>query len=203
MSKETIKTYDAVVVLGKNLGLGFGKDKIRKQKGYLAPHGRINTDAAGLLYKDGRTKKIIFSTGVTVSDLPSEASLMKTHLQKMYPDIPDEDIILEEISKQTKGNAQEVAKVIKELDINPENVGLVTMGFHMDRAQKFFRNQGLNLDSLPSQEIVGEKFPKFIKNYKRKTIYVGEQIMEFGFKIIQSMPILKDIAQSYVEKSRS
>lgn len=203
MSTETDKIYDAVVVLGKNLGVGWSKDKIRKQREHLAPHGRVNTDAGGIFYKEGKTKKIIFSTGTTVPELPSEAKLMKDHLQRIWPQIPNNDVILEEVSKQTKGNASEVAKLLEKEGINPANVGLITMGFHMNRAQKLFREQGLNLDPLPSEDILGEKFTSFIDKYKRKPIYFGEQFAEFGYRIIQSIPGLKDIAETYVEDKRS
>ena len=203
MSESQPQVYDAIVVLGKNLGIGWNAEKIIAQREHLAPHGRVNADAGALLYNEGRTKKIIFSSGITVPGLPSEAQLMKDHVQRIWPSIPDEDIILEEVSKQTKGNAVEVAKVIQREEINPEKVGLVTMGFHMKRAQSRFREEGLDLDPLPSQKIVGEKFPNFIANYMRKGIYLGETIAEFGFRIIQSTPILREIAQAKVEKDRS
>lgn len=203
MTESQPRTYDAVVVLGKNLGVGWNKEKIRRQREHLAPHGRVNTLAGGLLYKKGRARKIILSTGVTVAGLPSEAQLMKGHLRRIWPNIPDEDIILEEVSKQTKGNAVEVAKVLQREGINPANVGLVTMGFHMQRAQDRFREVGLNLDPLSSDEIVQQRFPNFITNYRRKAIYVGEQVAEFGYRIIQSIPFLRRIAEAKVESDRS
>lgn len=204
MSLEARRPYEAIVVLGKNLGFGWSKDKIRKQREHLAPHGRVNTDAGGILFIEGRTERIIFSSGITVSELPSEAQLMKNHIQRIFPEkIPDEAIILEEVSKQTRGNAIEIAKVLEREKIDPNNVGLVTMGFHMPRAQRFFREQGLNLDPIPSEEVLLEHFPNFVKAYKRKGIYLGEQASEALFKVIQSIPVIKDIAEAYVESART
>jgi uncharacterized SAM-binding protein YcdF (DUF218 family) len=202
---EKGKQYDAVVVLGKNLGFRSNKDHIREQREHLAFFGRSNTDAGGILLRDGRTKKIILSTGVTVAGLPSEAQLMKKHLQRIWPHVRDEDIILEEISKQTKGNAIEVKKVLEENNIDPNNVGLVTMGFHMPRAQRFFRQVGLNLDALPTEEILGREFPNILSStdYKRKFQYIGEQVLELGYRVIQSIPIIRDIAEARVESVRS
>jgi uncharacterized SAM-binding protein YcdF (DUF218 family) len=203
MPETEPRVYDAVVVLGKNLGFGWNANKIRSQRDHLAPHGRMNTLAGGILLEEGRAKKVILSSGITVPNLPSEAQLMKNKLHQIWPAVPDENIILEEVSKQTRGNAREVKRVLEEQGIDPQNVGLVTMGFHMDRAQRFFQEEGLHLDPLPSEEIVARKFPRLVSAYKRKAIYIGERIMEAGYRIIQSIPVLKDIAEAKVEKDRS
>jgi hypothetical protein len=77
------------------------------------------------------------------------------------------------------------------------------MGFHMPRAQTRFREQGLNLDPLPSETIVGKRFPDFIKEYKMEGIYIGEQLAEIGYRVIQSIPVLRKIAERHVESARS
>ncbi|HZQ29845.1 MAG TPA: hypothetical protein VFA93_02085 [Patescibacteria group bacterium] len=86
---ELESKLDAIVVLGKNIGVDWTKDTIRKQRFHLSPHARISVDAAGLLYKAGFAERIIFSTGKTAdSDIPSEAALMKLHLQRIFKTIP-------------------------------------------------------------------------------------------------------------------
>lgn len=56
--------FDAAIVLGKNIGIGWHREQIQEAKGHLSDHSRMNVLAAGMMYKSGEAGKIIFSTGL-------------------------------------------------------------------------------------------------------------------------------------------
>lgn len=182
-------SYDAIVVLGKNIGVDWTKNTIRAQRFHLSPHARINVDTAGLLYEAGVTRKIIFSTGKTADpDILSEAELMKKHLKRIFPKIPDEDIILEDISWDTNTNAKAVKEKMKTYGL--ERVALLTVGFHLPRALYLFERAGI----IParvycSEEELAKKFPRFIENYVHSDLYKREVVKEKQvFSTIKKVP---------------
>ena len=70
--------FDALVVLGKNIGIGWTREKIRKTPNSLSDRSILSVYAAGFLYKTGNFNRIIFSGGKTAGeDFPSEAAAMK------------------------------------------------------------------------------------------------------------------------------
>ena len=112
--------------------------------GPISLESALNVIAAGKLYNRGLTERIIFSTGHTAGDdLPSEAEAMRYLLKEIYPEIPDSAIILEERSKDTSGNAEEVNKIIRLNNFKP--VGLVDVGFHLKNAVTLFRRYGVEI----------------------------------------------------------
>lgn len=195
------KKYDALVVLGKNIGVDWGPEEIKNQEFHLSDHARINVLAAGLLYSNGYTNKIIFSSGETVKGY-NEAHLMKDFLMESFDGkIPDEAVILEDKSKDTQGNAAEVKKIVDRL--NFKTIGLVTVGFHLPRAEMLFKKQGLCVDQINSEDIIATKFPKNVEKYKNSDLYIKEVEKENTAKKIQSIPILGTIASIAVNIKRS
>lgn len=103
--------FDALIVLGKNIGVGWNREKIRKTPHFLSDRSELSVFATGFLFDTGNFKQIIFSGGKTAgADYPSEAKAMKDFLLKEFPEIPEEKIILEENSFDTIENAIEVKK---------------------------------------------------------------------------------------------
>ncbi len=94
------------------------------------------------LYKTGKVKKILISgdSGYITDRGLHEARQMKSILVKWG--FPPEDILTEEISKNTHENAQESAKLLKK---HPElkSYILVTSGTHMKRSLACFKKEGL------------------------------------------------------------
>ena len=201
LEQETVG-QEATIILGKNIGIGWHREEIREQKYHLSDHSRINLLAAGIDYTRGRTDKIIFSTGKTAGDdLPSEAQLMKDRLQQIWPSIPDEDIILEENSTQTRENASEVRQV---LSAHPEieSASLLTVYFHMRRARGLFRKAGIQTTAKKSDEVLGQYFPKLMARYRRGNIL--ERIKEtLGTPVQLYVSPLAKRVEGYVRKSRS
>jgi uncharacterized SAM-binding protein YcdF (DUF218 family) len=95
------------------------------------------------LYHSGKVKKIMISgDSGHVSDRGlHEAKQMKTLLLNWK--IPEEDIITEEISKNTYENALYSAQVLKRDHPSFSSFILVTSGIHMKRSLACFEKQGL------------------------------------------------------------
>ena len=95
------------------------------------------------LYRTGKVKKILISgdSGYITDRGLHEARQMKSILVKWG--FPPEDILTEDISKNTHENAQETAKVLKKHK-DLKSYLLVTSGTHMRRSLACFKKEGLN-----------------------------------------------------------
>ena len=183
MERESLGHKDAIVVLGKNVGLGWKAKEIEEQRFHLSPHSRISAIAAGMLYEQGVSGKIIISTGETIKGF-SEAGLMKAQIQRIFPTIPDEAFILDEQSVQTVGNARNVKKIAD--DNGFKNLALVTVGFHMPRSHMLFEEAGLKVEDVKSEDVLAKKAPEFVKRYKSSKVYRGERLREEVAKLVQN-----------------
>jgi len=95
------------------------------------------------LYKTGKIKKIIISgdSGFVNDRGLHEATQFKSVLLKWG--IPEEDLLAEEISKNTHENAVETKKLIdKHSELS--SILLITSGTHMRRSMACFEKQGMN-----------------------------------------------------------
>lgn len=152
--------------------------------GPLSLESALNVIAAEKLFNKGVAEKIIFTTGKTTGRIiPSEAEAMKNLLQEIWPEIPDRSIVLEEKSKDTSGNAEEVSKIIR--SNNFKNIGIVDVGFHLKNARTLFERYGVRIadkNSFVAEEVVAadaiytDLFPN---NYK--TLPLSEKKREKNF----------------------
>ncbi len=190
---------DALIVLGRNFQPGFKRRTLADQRFHLSPGSRINTLAAGLICKAGLADTLIFSTGHTAgSNVPSEARAMKDHLQRIFKDIPDEAIILEETSVDTEGNAKEVKKII---DRHPEfkTFGLLADTSHLERTPLFER-VGIQVIPFDALAILGEERPGLIANYLKSEIYQETEKQDNRVRQIQSLPIVSPLTSWLLHK---
>lgn len=95
------------------------------------------------LYKKGKVKKILISgdSGYITDRGLHEARQMKALLVKWG--FPPEDILTDEISRNTHENAVESAKIIQK-NSELKSYILVTSGTHMKRSLACFEKQGLH-----------------------------------------------------------
>ncbi|MDG1331867.1 MAG: YdcF family protein [Crocinitomicaceae bacterium] len=95
------------------------------------------------LYRTGKVKKILISgdSGYITDRGLHEAKQMKSILVKWG--FPPEDILTEDISKNTHENAMETAKILKDHK-ELKTYLLVTSGTHMRRSLACFKKEGLN-----------------------------------------------------------
>lgn len=145
--------YEVVIALGKN----WRKNKPSKRKFLnsqnpfpLSPESKLTALAAGELYESGKTDKILFSSGPTLQGYkPSEAEAMKNYMLKRYK-VSEDDILLEQRSWDTSTNAEYTERILHV----QQNAGLLSVGFHLKRAERLFGRFGLHTLTIASEEIV-------------------------------------------------
>lgn len=179
-------TSRTIVTLGKNIGVRHTPAEIRTKHDHLSPESKINAFAAGLSWQEGTT--IIFSTGQTAgASIPSEAQLMKGYLKRVFPNIPDSDIILEEKSIDTAGNAEEVSKILKAKGV--EDVTLLSTGFHVGNAKILFERYGVKVRNvIVSEKVMKEhsRHPDRVRTYFNSDIIKKERKKELVRRILLS-----------------
>ncbi len=192
--------YDAVIILGKNVGYLGSKNKIRNSKNYLSPKSELNVIAGALFLKKNQTKILIFSGGKTAGkNYPSEAEAMRNFLLSKYLDIPVSSIILEDKSFDTKQNAKNSKLIIE--NNNFKKISFITTNAHIPRSKKLFKKVGLDIKGYSAEEIVEQNAPEIFEEYK-KEFGISEVYLEKLALILQSIPILNDVGNFLIEKRR-
>ncbi len=193
--------FDALIVLGKNIGVGWTREKIRKTPHFLSDRSELSVFAAGFLFKTGNFNKIIFSGGKTAGvEFPSEAAAMKEFILKKFPEIPENKIILEENSFDTIENAIEVKKIIKNLGLN-QLIGLTTNEF-AGRAKMVFKKEGLNLDFFKVNDELKKLSPQTYQKFKYKTNPLEILWEKWAYLVILT-PLVNNLAHHIIRKMRS
>lgn len=132
------QTYDVAIVLG-----GFSsEDHEQEMVQFFSSTDRL---MAGIkLYKTGKAKKIMISSGSGQIMKPDEreALFIKNYLLEIG--IPEEDLIIESNSKNTYENAVFSSDILNKKYSNG-NYLLITSAFHMPRAKRCFKKVGLNI----------------------------------------------------------
>ena len=156
MSVEIIRSanlvpsdIDALVVLGKQSGMGSSMKKVTKSPDQLSDASRINAIAAGILWKDGRS---IILSGNDRALFPNAAA---KYLQDNFTDIPADSILLEGNSVDTRASAENIPSLLREKAFH--NPALITVGYHVVRAANTFARLGCDFGSvIAADDIVGE-----------------------------------------------
>jgi uncharacterized SAM-binding protein YcdF (DUF218 family) len=132
-----VKEHDVAIVLG---GFSTYNNDLDELAMY---HQADRIFQAITLYRTGKVKKILISgdSGYITDRGLHEARQMKAILMKWG--FPPEDILTEDLSKNTHENAAESAKILKERD-DLNSYILVTSGTHMRRALACFKKEGLD-----------------------------------------------------------
>lgn len=158
--------FDAIIVLGAGVQEKKSHLKSRIEPGF---GGKMRAMAAAEAYRQGLTPVLVFSGGKTAGEeYPSEAQAMQAFLERKYQNqdgkfshIPPEAIILEEKSKDTSTNFENLLKLIKEKGWN--NVAILTNDFHLERTTKLIHNFSLEAEDISAEEKLKERDPRFIK----------------------------------------
>lgn len=157
MPEEPQRNYiKPLVVLGKN----WRQSPLCRKKGkegdinefHLSVESKIAALAAAMLYIKGEINKIIFTGGKTAGkDWPSEAEAMRNYLLNFY-EINLNDILVEDKSMDTAGNAKGVKKILEAM--GAKEAIFTTISYHVERARKQFTELGLEGEWLNSDDIV-------------------------------------------------
>lgn len=132
---------NAIVVLGIGT-VRWGKD--HNLSTHALGYPRL-FEAARLYHACKKTKSVcelILSGGDPTHHGKSEATVMAKALQSLG--IPESDIIMENQSRNTFENAKFTRELIESNEFN--HIILVTSGFHLKRALRFFEYQGLSVE---------------------------------------------------------
>lgn len=137
------RTYDAVIVLG---GVSEPRSPWRDAGLDLDDAAERLTRAFELL-RGGRARNVLLSGGLLdpSPELPSEAEQLARMLERWG--VPAERIAVETRSRNTRENAVESTRVVRERGW--QSVLLITSAKHMPRALGCFRKAGLRPDALP------------------------------------------------------
>lgn len=153
MAKE--QQLDSVYEAGIVLGGGMITYDIEYQRNIF----RQNTDRmlqALHLYKSGRIKKIIISSGagsIIYTDI-IESRLLKNYLLDIG--IPDSAVIIDSVSNNTYENAIFTASIIQQHQLKGKFL-LITSAFHMQRAAGCFRKAGINFTPYATNKMLGKR----------------------------------------------
>jgi uncharacterized SAM-binding protein YcdF (DUF218 family) len=172
------KDFAALVVLGGGLA---GPEDLA-----ISSQSRVRHAARwiSVLAPEKREKlKVILSAGPTLhgSQVP-EAALMKESFAAWRRDFPENNIIVEDKSLNTRDNATGVARVLGE---KGQTVALVTSWLHMPRAIASFRAQGMNVCPVPSPSVdhTSEGFLNF-RNGDRTVRVLNEYAGLLGYRLM-------------------
>jgi uncharacterized SAM-binding protein YcdF (DUF218 family) len=140
---DATKTYDAVVLLG-GLVPGGVTDPARPSYDNGVERLLVTYD----LLRTDRAKHVIIASGSNLEDATfvKESSALRTQLERWG--IAKERILVDDVSLNTRQNAVETARIVKERGFT--RLLLVTSAFHMTRAAGCFRAVDLQFDTLPA-----------------------------------------------------
>lgn len=199
--------FGAVIALGKNWRLDEDKNVIPHDYGAslvdwdgnpftgryvtsdLSVESKMTTLRAAEMYMKGLAGRIAFLTGETagtwkdrfgnVHHFPPEAEEMKKFLRRFYTEeqIPDSAIFCENTSIDTAGNAEEVKRQFLD-PLRIKNVALLTVGFHLQRSMRLFKNYGIAVkQGFASDEVLegadrsSAHFERYLDAYHKSDRY--------------------------------
>ena len=181
---------DLLIVLGKNIGVGSTPEDIRRDPEHLSTESRLGVMAAGVLYDQHYwDMDILFSSGRTAGpDVPSEAGAMRDALLLRHPEIPADQVLVEDKSRDTATNAIEVAKMLKTRPY--ELISLMSVSYHVANAAKLFRRRGIHINRTFSSDVVLAKVDEdaagFVRDWSAFDRIKKERRNEFMRKVMLS-----------------
>ncbi len=140
---ESLPKADVVVVLGgmiRTLSFHSAKPELTDSADRLFDAVQI--------YKAGKAKKILFTggSGSLFANEIREADLAEKIMIGLG--VPKENILLERESRNTRDNAVESDRILKDNQLT--KIILVTSAFHMLRSEALFQKQGLDIITFPT-----------------------------------------------------
>ena len=178
LEKETgIKPYDVLMVLGAGFQGPIKKEEGKapleqKNPGWLInKEFRMRLIAAAQLYLEGRTRLICVTGGPALSEKWKEygplADLAKRFLTKKF-EIPEEDILMENVSDATHGNLAHGLRQLYKQHIPVGSIAILSTNYHLNRAREMAERTGIQADMIPAETQLLERSPhyrKFVANW--------------------------------------
>jgi len=150
VNADSLAIYDAGIVLGTTIHYDAKLDRIQ----FLQTSDRLFQ--AVDLYKKGKIKKIVYSggSGSVLHQDEKEAPWLKRYL--MAIGIPEQDMIFENESKNTRENATLTKPLLEQYIPNGKYL-LITSAYHMRRSVKCFEKAGIHVDPFSADRISGPR----------------------------------------------
>jgi uncharacterized SAM-binding protein YcdF (DUF218 family) len=175
-SPETPTNFDVAIVLGNGT-----RPNLNGEMTNLTFDAKLRVLVGGMLAQQGKVKELILTGGKTAGpDNPSEAEVMKSYLIKKFPELSEFPIILDELSIDTFENAKFTAQ---KLEGHEGSAALITNDYHMSRAAKIFKKQGIEITEVPAEEKVVERsrhYKQLMSQYLKSNDVKKKRIIEFG-----------------------
>jgi len=147
---ELAETYDVAIVLG-----GFSDYDATQE--LVQFHFSTDRLMAGIkLYKTGRAKKIMISSGSGKIMNPDEKEALFIEDYLLSIGIPARDIIIESESRNTRENAVRSTEILTELYSEGKYL-LITSAIHMPRAKRCFIKAGLTVTPFSVDQQAGPR----------------------------------------------
>ncbi len=171
------KDKDFLIVLGA----GLSKDRV-------TPLLAARIDAAIKYYKEQEKKcKIIMSGGQGPDEVISEAQAMKNYA--LEQNIPEEDIIMEDKSTNTRENLLFSSKLINSFDMKKPKAMFFTSNYHVFRAGLLSRELKLDYQGRGANTKLYYSLSAFIREYIGM-LYMNKNKTILGYAVFVSLGIL-------------
>lgn len=154
--------YDVIMVLGagyREPDPDFGKTPSTEGKepnaaSRLNMEFRMRLNAAAQLYMEGRTRFLCLTGGPAMSErwksMPTLAELAKQYLVEKF-NIPERDIVFENLSDATHGNLAHGLRVMYRDNIPVGKFGILSTNYHLNRAREMANRTGIKADFIPAE----------------------------------------------------
>ena len=210
----------AIMVLGKNIGVDWTGERIRRTPGHLSTWSEVGSDSGGIAIEDGDARVVWYTIGNTAGqeplsieearesgDLPgeppkSEAEYQRTRFKRNFPHLADRAFI-QPRSWDTNTDAKEARILIDNGEINEDYLLLATIGFHLARAEMLFRKAGIKANSTPTEDLVSRRDPDRKNELINSPLYQEEQKKERKLKFIMWFPLAADVITAITKRSRT
>lgn len=153
-AKEQGYPFDAIVVPGAG--------SVWTNEGFIPnDYGKLRLEAAALAFERRMAPRIILLDGL--KNPQEDADVNKKYLKNKFKDtfgqeLPQDAIITENRSINTRTNMQELSKIKKEL-INLAKVIIVTNDFHKTRATLFACQYDIAASAISAEELIIDAYP--------------------------------------------
>ncbi len=138
---EALRGIETVVVLSK--GWRRPKPKIapvERPWRYLGLATKLSCLASGILNREGFGNTTIFSGGKNVAKWPSEGELMREYTREIFPDIPEDKLLIDGLSIDTADSAENLGRIFLKNKIDPQKAALISIDHHVARSLSLFDN---------------------------------------------------------------
>lgn len=177
-------TYDVAIVLG-----GFSNYQAKKE--VVQFHSQTDRLMAGIkLYKTGKVKKIMITSGSGQIMRPDEREALFIGKYLKEIGIPERDLIIESESKNTRENAVYSAEILNEKYKKGKYI-LITSAFHMPRAKRCFEKVELDITPFSVDHQSGSRkylldhlFIPSVHSFLRWQILIKEWLGFIAYKMM-------------------